>query len=65
LLERAAQRHGLSAPARRFVERAVAARKSEQSEGLVVEVEARIPILPSRSTTDTTVASAVTKCLRK
>src|SRR5262245_17057936 len=42
LLERRAQRHGLRPPAVRFAERAVAARISEEGEGLVVEVETRI-----------------------
>ena len=42
LLERRAQRHGLAAPACCFAERAMAARKGEQREGLIVEIEARV-----------------------
>src|SRR5262245_13629964 len=42
LLERRAQRHSLPAPPGSFSERAMAARKCEQGEGLIIEVEARI-----------------------
>ena len=42
LLESRAQRHGMTSPARCFPECAMAARKSEQGEGLIVEIERRV-----------------------
>jgi len=49
VLERVSQRYGLFTPTRCLAERAVAARISEEGEGLVVEIETRIAHNPIKT----------------